>query len=68
MADDEHVVAGGEALGGAVGRAVVDDQHVAGMLGDFVEHRVDVRRFVVDGQGGEITQRLVGHGECLPGV
>ena len=52
MADDEHIVACGKTLGGAVGRAVVNDEHVAGVSHDFVEHRIDVGGFVVNGQRG----------------
>ena len=46
-----------EQLGRAVGRAVIDDQHVAGVTQDRGEDRLEVRLLVVDRNGGEQSHR-----------
>ena len=46
-----------ETLGRHVGRAVVDDEHVAGVTEDLRQDRGDVRLLVVDGDGGQDAHR-----------
>ena len=48
-----------EQFGRPIGRAVVDDQDVAGIPQDLGEHRLEVRFLVVDGNGGEQSHRRI---------
>jgi hypothetical protein len=47
--------AGGEDVGRAVGRAVVHDEHVGGVLEDLVKHALDVGHLVKHRQCGQKT-------------
>ena len=68
VADDKYVVAGRQEFGGAVGRAVVDDQYVGRHAGPLrrARRRRETLRCKRAGQSGSAA--LVGSWQVPPGV
>ena len=57
MANRADIVPRRQQFARAVGRAIVHNQHIAGVANHLIEHRIDVRMLVVNRQRSQETGR-----------